>query len=391
MMRIESVLSKAAIAQLTRPTAKASGLPSPAYTSSEFLRLENELLFAPGWIYAGRAEETPRPGDGRPVTIAGQPLILLRNRAGEINAFHNVCSHRNALLLRQPCSGRPAVSCPYHAWTYDLDGRLIATPHVGGQGIHRADGLDPADLGLRSVRIEAWAGLLFVNLTGDAPPLGVWLKPLLDRWSAYDFGQLRYGGGRSYEIRTNWKHAVENYLESYHLPVVHPGLNSYSRMADHYCFFTGDDAAGQGTMVYAPGSKEGQSLPVMPLSADLAKRGEYPVLYPNLLTGLQADHFFIIEVIPVAPGLTRERFEIFFFGDAAMDEGHGAIREQTIERWDEVFLEDLDVVERLQEAHASAAATGGRFSPVQDQAVHHFQRRLVERMQARESLARAAE
>src|SRR5579863_6590582 len=123
MTRIETILSPAAIAALKRPTAKASGLPSPAYTSGDFLALENELLFASTWVYAGRADEIPGPGDGRPITIAGQPLILMRNRACEINAFHNVCSHRNALLLRQPCSGRAAIACPYHAWTYDLDGR----------------------------------------------------------------------------------------------------------------------------------------------------------------------------------------------------------------------------------------------------------------------------
>jgi choline monooxygenase len=241
------------------------------------------------------------------------------------------------------------------------------------------------------VRIESWAGLLFVNLTGDAPPLAEWLKPLTERWSVYDFSRLRHGGGRSYEVRTNWKHAVENYLESYHLPIVHPSLNSYSRMADHYCFFAGSDAAGQGTTVYAPGNKDGRSLPAMPLPADLVQRAEYPVLFPNLLTGLQADHFYLIDVIPVAPDLTRERFEIFFFGEEAMDESHAGIREHVIERWNDVFVEDIDVIQRLQDAHESPAATGGRFAPAQDQAVHHFQRRIVELMQVRESRARAAE
>jgi len=390
-MRIEDFIAPGAIAALGRPIAKAAGLPSVAYTAEEFLALENRLLFASGWIYAGRADELARAGDGRPVTIAGQPLLLVRNRAGEIKAFHNVCSHRNALLLRQPCSGRAAITCPYHAWTYDFDGRLIATPHIGGQGVHHAEGIEPAELGLRPVRFESWAGLLFVNLTGDAPPLADWLRPLTDRWSAYDLGNLRYGGGRSYEVRTNWKHAVENYLESYHLPVVHPSLNSYSRMADHYCFFAGGDAGGQGTTVYAPGAKDGQSLPALDLPADLVRRAEYPVLYPNLLTGLQADHFYLIDVVPVTPDLTRERFEIFFYGDEAMDEPHAAIREHVIERWNDVFVEDIDVIERLQEAHASPAASGGRFAPAQDQAVHHFQRRIVELMQARESRARAAE
>jgi choline monooxygenase len=390
-MRIESILSPRAIEALQRPTAEAAGLPSIAYTSPDFLRLEQKLLFAPGWIYAGRTGDVAQPGDARPVSLAGMPLILLRNRTGEIKAFHNVCSHRNALLLREPCTGRPTLTCPYHSWTYDLDGRLIRTPHIGGQDLHSCAGLERNELGLKPVRVEEWAGLLFVNATGDAPPLADWLRPITERWNAYDFARLRYGGGRTYEIRTNWKHAVENYLESYHLPWVHPGLNSYSRMADHYCFFAGQDAGGQGTEVYAPGSKDGLSLPSMELPDDTVKRGEYPVLFPNLMTGLQSDHFFLIDVIPLTPELTRERFDIYFFGDEAMDEAHRAIREQTIERWDEVFREDIDVVERLQQGHASPAATGGRFSPAQDQAVHHFQRRIVERMLGHETLAAAAE
>jgi choline monooxygenase len=390
-MRIENLLTRSAIEAVQRPTAQATGLPSIAYTSPEFLKQEQDLLFASGWIYAGRAAELAKPGEGRPVEIAGKPLILLRNRAGEIKAFHNVCSHRNALLARAPFSGRPTITCPYHSWTYDLDGRLIRTPHIGGQDVHQCAGIEPQDLGLRPVRIESWAGLLFVNLTGDAPPLAIWLKPLTDRWSAFDFTQLHHGGGRSYELRTNWKHAVENYLESYHLPWVHPSLNSYSRMSDHYCFIAGPDAGGQGTDVYAPGSKDGQALPAMALPDDQASRAEYPVLYPNLLTGVQADHFFLIEVVPVSPEVTRERFEIFFFTEAAMDDSHRAIREQTIERWNDVFVEDIDVVERLQQGHASPAATGGRFSAVQDQVVHHFQCWVLDRMLGREALARAAE
>jgi Phenylpropionate dioxygenase and related ring-hydroxylating dioxygenases, large terminal subunit len=127
-MRIETLLSPGAIEAVMRPTGKASGLPSAAYTDPQFLALEEKLLFAPGWIYAGRAAELAQPGDIRPVKIAGQPVLLLRNRSGEIKAFHNVCSHRNALLLREPVSGRPTLTCPYHAWTYDLDGGWSARP-----------------------------------------------------------------------------------------------------------------------------------------------------------------------------------------------------------------------------------------------------------------------
>ncbi len=390
-MRIETILPTATIEATLRPTAQAVGLPSPAYTSPAFLQLEAELLFTPGWVYVGHAQEVARPGDARPLRLAGQPLIVLRNRRGEVKAFHNVCSHRNALILRESVSGRPTVTCPYHSWTYDLDGRLIRTPHIGGQDVHDCPGLEKDTLGLKPVRIDSWAGLLFVNLSGDAPPLSEWLSPLSDRWASYDFSQLRYGGGKSYELRANWKHVAENYLESYHLPWVHKGLNSYSRMSDHYCFFAGPDAAGQGTMVYAPALEGGVGLPGQALPANLAQRAEYPVLFPNLLLGLQSDHFYLINVVPQAPDRTLEHFEIFFFGDGAMTDRFKSIRHETIARWDGVFLEDVDVVERLQEAHASSAATGGRFSPAQDQAVHHFQRRILERMLGREQSAAAAE
>jgi len=390
-MRIENILSPGAIEALMRPTGKATGLPSAAYTDPQFLALEEQHLFAPSWIYAGRAAELAQPGDIRPVRIAGQPVLLLRNRGGEIKAFHNVCSHRNALLLREPASGRPTLTCPYHAWTYDLDGKLLRTPHIGGQDIDDCPELDKGTLGLKPVRLDSWAGLLFVNLTGDAPALADWLRPLTDRWADYDFSTLRYGGGRSYELDTNWKHAIENYLESYHLPWVHKGLNSYSRMSDHYTFFAGADAAGQGTTVYAPGSLRGMSLPGQSLPAELAARAEYPVIFPNLMTGLQSDHFYLIDVVPDGPGRTRERFDIFFFGEEAMTGELEAIRSETIERWDQVFIEDIDVVERLQQGHASSAATGGRFSPAQDQAVHHFQRRILERMLGRQKAAAAAE
>ncbi len=390
-MRVEAILPPAAIEALMRPTAEARGLPSIAYTSREFLELEQALLFAPGWVFAGREAEIAEPGDIRPVSIAGQPLILLRDRAGAIRAFHNVCSHRNALLLREPVDGRPTITCPYHAWTYDLEGRLIRTPHIGGQDQHDCPGIDRDALGLRSARVETWAGLLFVNLTGDAPPLSEWLRPLTDRWQAYDFSRLRYGGGKTYELATNWKHAIENYLESYHLPWVHKGLNSYSRMADHYTFFAGADAAGQGTSVYAPGVDDGHSLPVQNLPAAQSARAEYPVLYPNLMTGLQSDHFYVIDVTPLGPGRTRERFDIFFFGDEAMTSELRAVRQGTIDRWDSVFVEDIDVVERLQQGHASAAATGGRFAPAQDGAVHQFQKRIVEQMLAQQKIACAAE
>ena len=156
-------------------------------------------------------------------------------------------------------------------------------------------------------------------------------------------------------------------------------------------YSSGARAAGQGPTVYAPGSKGGVSLPGQSLTAEQAAHAEYPVLFPNLMTGLQSDHFYLIDVQPDGPTRSKERFDIFFFGEGAMTEALHPLREETIERWDSVFIEDIDVVERLQEGHASSAATGGRFAPAQDQAVHHFQRRILERMLGRQKAAAAAD
>ena len=130
--RLERLIGRDALERIEAPLEEAGALPNAAYTSDAFLELENERLFARGWTLAGCAHQIPGPGDGLPVTVAGLPLILLRNREGEIRAFHNVCRHRGAQILAEPCRGKPALTCPYHAWSYDLEGRLTARPHFHG-------------------------------------------------------------------------------------------------------------------------------------------------------------------------------------------------------------------------------------------------------------------
>ena len=148
----------------------ARGLPAAAYTDEAFWKLECDTLLSQHWVSAGFAHELADPGDVVPVSVAGKPVLLLRNQQDEIAAFHNVCRHRCLKLIDQARNVGKRIRCPYHAWAYDLDGRLCASPHFGGFKRHRPDGFDPAEHGLQPVRVAVWHDWIFVNLGGNAPP-----------------------------------------------------------------------------------------------------------------------------------------------------------------------------------------------------------------------------
>ncbi|MEM1311587.1 MAG: aromatic ring-hydroxylating dioxygenase subunit alpha, partial [Cyanobacteria bacterium P01_H01_bin.153] len=207
------------------------GLSAEAYTADLYLQRERETVFSRYWVCVGLASDAPNPGDVYPTEVVGMPIVLVRDRAGTLRAFHNICSHRGLQLVDQPCNIKGNLRCPYHSWTYRYDGSLTQTPHFGGYYKNTYEGFDRASKGLQPIRCEQWLDLVFVNLSGDAPPLEDYLQPVSDRWSAYELGLLRR---ESREVgltcSANWKLAVENFSESYHLSWVHPALNSCSRM-----------------------------------------------------------------------------------------------------------------------------------------------------------------
>ena len=385
--------------RVKRPIAEARGLPNRCYTSAEFLAQEQEELFARSWTCIGTAASLPRKGFARPVDFLGAPLVLIRDHQGAVKVYHNVCSHRGVKLVTEPQRVKGRLRCPYHCFCYELDsGALTATPHFGGAYRDRVEGFDAGQHGLRAVRTVVWADLVFINLAENAPPFERFIAPLAQRWGSYDLSQLRHGGeiggAMDFDVRTNWKLAVENYSESYHLPWVHPGLNSYSRLEDHYTIVEPDSFSGQGVTNYAPA--DDAPLPRFPgLNAAQLKLGEYIGLFPNVLLGVQADHFFSIWLEPVTPERTVEHLNIYYVGDAAVGDSHAESRRRTLERWREVFVEDMDVVQRMQAGRWSPAFDGGLFSPAMDSGNHAFHlwvaRALTERILDDRPQIRAAE
>ena len=373
-----NLLESLDLGDLFRRTAEARGLPGMCYSDADYHRFEQQRLFGQGWPAVAVGAELPNPGDLLPVTVAGQPVLLVRDRDGKLQAFHNICSHRGVVLVAQAAHRQPLIRCPYHSWAYGLDGRLLKTPDVGGSGKHSVAGLEPATLGLKPIRVGLWGDVVFVNLSGTGPELEDWLGPIARRWKDFDLGLLRYGGSATFSVAANWKLAIENATEFYHLPWVHPGLNSYSGADRHYFCNAGDRFAGTASADYRPGKPAGQTLPAFPgLSAELAARAEYPIIFPNLCFGLMADHVYVHIVHPEGPNRHRQDFHLYFVGDAAMVPQFAAARAETLERWRSVNAEDIGVIERLQIGRASDAYGGGRFSAAQDYVSHFFMRSVA--------------
>ena len=274
-----------AIRDVLQPIEQARGLPSNLYIDDSATAEERERVFFNTWSALTHGKNVPEAGSVMPVDFLGMPLLVVRNKQNEIKVFQNVCRHRGMRLVSEPGKLKGPITCPYHAWAYDLDGALKATPHVGGANIHHHDNIDPSEMGLIEVRSHVWRDVVFVNVNENELPFEELHKELLDRWQEFE-KPLYHGGddlGFTLNLTSNWKLAIDNYCESYHLPFVHPDLNSYSRLEDHYNIIGEGAFAGQGTLVYNPSlSEDGRQFPNFEgLSEKWDKAAEYIALFPN--------------------------------------------------------------------------------------------------------------
>jgi choline monooxygenase len=377
------------LAQVVRPIGEATGLPSITYTSEACFRLERDAVIGRTWAGIAYTDTVPERPYALPIEFMGLPLLVVRDRHGALRVFHNVCSHRGMKLVAEPAEVRGLITCPYHCWAYATNGDLKATPHIAGVDHHHSSSFDNSRHGLKPVRSAVFMGILFINLSGDAPDFDQHASELARRaeqllgtggWSHLQCGST--DARLSLHARCNWKLAVENYCEAYHLPWVHPELNRYSRLEDHYGFF-GENFAGQGSLAYRGSDIAGAHLPrVNGWPDDRLHVAEYPTMYPNVLLGFQADHVFAILLIPEAPDRTREELRIFYVGDGATDDSYRACRAATLSAWRIVFEQDLTAVEQLQLGRASPGYDGGVFSPAMDTVTHHFHAWVATRLNA---------
>ena len=363
----------------------SGGMPNSTYTEDTFFLFEREQLMSRTWVGVDFASRLLEPGYAIPTEFMGIPLLLLRDRDGVTRVFHNVCSHRGMKLVSEELKISTVIRCPYHSWSYDFEGKLITTPHVGGMDKHTCPGFERSEHGLREIRSAVWMGVIFINLDGQAADFQDFIQPLADRWAAFlgttGIDELRVAATGSHlqlDVNCNWKLPVENYCEAYHLPWLHPSLNSYSPLDQHYNIIDGDYMSGQGSRRYQPAAVSSEQLPQFAQwPGDRIQHAEYISLYPNVLLGIQADHAFALVLSPLAPGRTRENLQITYVGDSALDDRYSACRDSVLHNWNVVFTEDVIAVEGMQMGRQSPGFNGGVFTPVQDLPTRHFHRWLA--------------
>ena len=379
---LSEILDIQKIKAVKKPIEEAHGLPNECYTSVEYLNFEKEKIFKDKWTVIGVGSLVPSPGDAYPYNLLGIPLIVLRDKENRIRVFHNVCSHRGFKLLSEPCSLKNLLRCPYHSWSYDFEGKLIATPHIGGLNIHESEKFDKSKSNLKEVRSKVWMDIIFVNINNNELEFNEHIKPLEDRWSKFvskkDKNLLVHSKDHGYfhlNVKSNWKFAIENYCESYHLPTIHPELNKVSNINDHY-HIQGlpNRFAGQGSKKYnqlIKGNKTFDNFKNWP--KHLSKNSEYIALFPNVMIGLHIDHFYVFWLEPISINETKEHLMMYYVGDnSATGKEFEDMRQENKKFWKDVMSEDIKAIEGMQEGRNSPVYNGGNFSPLMDNPTHQF-------------------
>jgi Rieske 2Fe-2S family protein len=345
------------------PFGESTMLPAEAYTSPDVLAWERRRFFAASWVCLGRVEAVFPEGRTQVATTVGDVGVLLSvGGAGEVAAFANTCRHRGHELLPDGgTSGKRAVVCPYHAWSYDLSGALIAAP-----GFREVASFDPAAHGLVRLPAEVWHGWVFVNALGTAGPLAAHVGGLEGLVAPYAPERLVLGATHEYVVAANWKVITENYHECYHCPLIHPELCEVSPPASGSNFDLPGVWVG-GTMDLRDGadtmSLTGRSDGV-PIEGVDPRVVLYLGLLPNLLLSLHPDYVMTHRMTPLAPDRTQVECA-WYFASADVDPAYA------VDFWDTTNRQDWGACESVQRGLASPHFRPGPLAPNED-AVHEL-------------------
>ena len=185
MSEIYEIVDKKKLDVVSNPIEESHGLPNECYTSERYTKLERKKLFEDKWVVIGVSSSIPKKGDAKPFDLLGIPLIILRDKEDKVRVFHNVCSHRGYKILQKACKIKTVLRCPYHSWSYDTKGNLIATPHIGGMNKHNCEKFDKSQSGLKEVKSYVWLDMIFINLNKNEIEFEKYIKPLSDRWEKF--------------------------------------------------------------------------------------------------------------------------------------------------------------------------------------------------------------
>jgi Rieske 2Fe-2S family protein len=342
--------------------AGAKTLPQRYFVSPEIFAEEQAKVFARHWVCVGHQSQIAKAGDYFVREVAGESLIMVRGKSGEMRGFYNVCRHRGTRLCEAASGHAAAIQCPYHAWTYGLDGRLVGAPHMDD-----VPGFDKGDYALRGVKLALWEGFIFVSLADKPVPLEEVFAPLLGRFTHWNLPQLRSAKRIEYDVRANWKLIFENYSECYHCPGVHPLLSKvspYDSAENDLCegpFLGGFMTIAKGASLTMSG--QACARPVGDMKGADHARVFYYSIFPNLLLSMHPDYVLVHQIWPQAPERTLILCDWFFHPEATGVSAPGYNPEDAVEFWDMTNKQDWHVCELSQQGIASRAYQPGPYSP----------------------------
>jgi phenylpropionate dioxygenase-like ring-hydroxylating dioxygenase large terminal subunit len=339
------------------PFERATAMPKAVYTDPGFLALEQQHIFAREWLCAGRAEALPNAGDYRTMEIAGEPIVVLRDRDGSIRAMSNVCRHRMSTLLEGHGNVRSIV-CPYHAWTYNLDGTLRGAPAMA-----QNEGFCRDDIRLPQVRAEVWRGWVMVTLNPDARPPGEALAGVDSLVGHLDMGTYSETFREEFTWNTNWKVLAENFMESYHLPVCHEGTIGGSCDLNEMTCPPGEDAFNYHWILKNNAVALALAHPSnRTLTGEDRRKTWLLAIYPSLMITLTPGYFWYLSLTPRAPGSVQVLYGGGMSADWMADPDAAANLTAVKTLLDEVNLEDKDCTERVYRGLLAGLSSPGPLS-----------------------------
>lgn len=334
-------------------------LPAKYYTSQDIFETEKEKFFG-GWICVGHQSRIPKPGDHFVFELFTESVIIARNKTGQINALTNVCRHRGTLICKPDKDTKHSMSvqCPYHAWTYDLDGKLIGAPHMKD-----VPGFTLQNYPLGRLPVYVWEGFIFVSFDKDEIPFEEVYAPLIGMFSKWKLGRTRSERRIPYDVHSNWKLIFLNFSECYHCPTAHPLLNTRIDYLQSQNDLTEGHILGGFFEINAASMTKSGNLSAIPLSSELGEdisRAHYYTVMPNLLINLHPDYMMYHILIPVSPGQTKVVSEWLFNPDAwGREDFHP---EDAVDIWHSTNQEDWELTENAQRGISSKFYEEGPYS-----------------------------
>jgi choline monooxygenase len=342
---------------------RAWTLPADLYLDPAIAADEKDRVFSRTWQVVGHCDQVAKPGDYFTTQVVGEPLLIVRGPDQHLRAFYNVCRHR-AGPPAEGCGSRKLFRCAYHGWTYNLDGSLNHATEIDG-----VEGFRAEDFALAPVRCEEWFHLVFVNLDPDAPPLLNSLGDLPRQARRFPFETMKLFERRTYDMKCNWKTYVDNYLEGYHLPTVHPGLN---RELDFNAYVVEPYATHVRQWSPIRGAQPGDVTPRRYQEAREDLTTDYFWSFPNWMLNCYPDNVSLNIVLPLAPERSLAIFEWYL---PEKDLGSEAAK-ASVRFSEEIQIEDVAIQKNLH----SRSYRRGRYSVKQEKGVHAFHRMYAEAM-----------